>query len=703
MRFRTALITSLFLAVSVVALSQTVPKEQQPAKNDDVLKITTNLVQVDAVVTDKAGRQVTDLKAEDFVLLENGREQKITAFMYVSLTSQNTPSAGEISSDLKESLPPRTLHAERPEHVQRVLAILIDDFGLSAESIARLRGQLAKFIQEQTSPTDLLAVIRTSGGPGAMQQFTSNRAHLLTTVRRLRWATEGRAGMSGMDSLSPIDRDENGLELRGYTSTRLGNLSGKHYFPGTLASLEFVIRGLTRFPGRKSVVLISDNVPATSKEDQLGGVTGYLDKLIELANRSSIVISTMDPRGLPKAGLTADDSQYNLAANQIHPRVRARRMKFNVDQDALSYLAQQTGGVFVHGTNDLNHGLRRIVDSEQGYYLLGYRPDDSPDQTGNRSYRASVKLKRPELKLRTRTSFHRTTPLKESDTAAKGKDDFLREALASPFVREDVKLKMTALYTGGSQITVLLHVDGHELDLVKSADNTYKGSFDVVAVAFDDNGKVGAEVRKAPSLNVPASGYERFRRDGFNYSLTMPIRKAGSYQVRLALRDAGSGELGSDSQVVEVPEKTHLSVAGFIVQATGTRSSAGGVQPNQEVDGKHEAMNRGMEVRRFEAGDLLTYSYLLYGTSRRSKGPNLTATIRLFRGDKEVLTSNAQPLAVSQNVEPMLANGNVRLGPDFQPGEYFMQVVVTDRSAPPEKQVSEQWIDFEIVAPYRIH
>ena len=63
MRFKTALITLLLLAVSVVGLSQTVSKEQQPEKNDDVLKITTNLVQVDAVVTHKTGRQVTDLKA----------------------------------------------------------------------------------------------------------------------------------------------------------------------------------------------------------------------------------------------------------------------------------------------------------------------------------------------------------------------------------------------------------------------------------------------------------------------------------------------------------------------------------------------------------------------------------------------------------------------------------------------------------------
>ena len=699
MRLRSAFLSVLLLGIGTIAVAQTSPKGQRPEKSDDVLKVTTNLVQVDTVVTDKSGRQVTDLKPEDFVLIESGREQNITAFSYIPLTTQSTATSSVTSSAVRKNLPPKTLHAERPEHVQRVIAILIDDFGLSAESIARLRGALAKFIQEQTSPTDLLAVIRTSGGPGALQQFTSNRAQLLTTVRGLRWYTAGRGTLSGMESFSPINDDENGLDLKGYSSSRPGDISRKEFFGGTLASLGFVIQGLTRFPGRKSIVLVSDNLPAVNREARIGGVTSYLDKLIALANRSSIVISTMDPRGLPKAGLTADDSQYNLAANQIQPRVRDRRMKFNVDQDALSYIAKNTGGVFVHSTNDLNQGLRRIVDSEQGYYLIGYRPDDEEDQSATRSYKVSLKLKRPELSLRTRSTFHRETRLKETDNATRSNDYFLREALASPFVKEDVKLKMTALFTGGSTIKVLLHVEGRGLDLVKASESGYRGSFDVVAVAFDDHGKVASEVRKTPSLNVPNAGYERFRSDGFVYALTMPIKRAGSYQVRLALRDAGSGLLGSDSQFVEVPEtgKDRLNAVGFIVQAQNAATQPASKGNSIAKNEWSETMNRGMEVRRFRTGDSLTYSYLVYGASHRRE-QNLVSQVRIFRGDQEVFTTAAQKVAAltELNREPMLAQGNLKLGRDLGPGEYFMQIVVTDRSAPVDKQSSEQWIDFEI-------
>src|SRR5437762_8011605 len=60
------------------------PQRTSPtADEQDVVRITTNLVQVDAVVT-KDGKPVTDLKAEDFEIAEDGHPQTITNFSYVS-------------------------------------------------------------------------------------------------------------------------------------------------------------------------------------------------------------------------------------------------------------------------------------------------------------------------------------------------------------------------------------------------------------------------------------------------------------------------------------------------------------------------------------------------------------------------------------------------------------------------------------------
>src|SRR5689334_693335 len=63
------------------------PADQSKAgerDTDDVVKISVTLVQVDAVVTDRKGRHVTDLQPEDFEISEDGKRQHLTNFSYVA-------------------------------------------------------------------------------------------------------------------------------------------------------------------------------------------------------------------------------------------------------------------------------------------------------------------------------------------------------------------------------------------------------------------------------------------------------------------------------------------------------------------------------------------------------------------------------------------------------------------------------------------
>src|SRR5215213_7854313 len=79
--------SSLTLILMLSLLAQTFGQGQQPqqaADDDEVVRITTNLVQVDAVVTDKNGKLVTDLKPEEVEIFEDGRPQKVTNFSFVS-------------------------------------------------------------------------------------------------------------------------------------------------------------------------------------------------------------------------------------------------------------------------------------------------------------------------------------------------------------------------------------------------------------------------------------------------------------------------------------------------------------------------------------------------------------------------------------------------------------------------------------------
>src|SRR6185503_18908931 len=168
-----------------------------------------------------------------------------------------------------------------------------------------------------------------------------------------------------------------------------------------------------------------------------------------------------------------------------------------------------------------------------------------------------------------------------------------------------------------------------------------------------------------------------------------PIKLPGTYQVRLALRDGSSTRLGSDSQFVEVPDskKKQLTIAGLAVQRVDAVS--------------RDTTSAGPAVRHFNAGDNLTYSYLIYGERRPAATGNadLSSQVRLFRAGKEVFTGKETAVTTSQTSSGggIIALGSLRLGQDLTPGEYFLQIIVTDKLAPAEKQVSDQWIDFEVI------
>src|SRR5689334_11771309 len=75
----------LSLPVLIAFLPAAIPvhaQEQKQTKSDDqdIVKVTSNLVSLDVIVKDKKGRPITDLKAEDFTVTENGVPQKITFF-----------------------------------------------------------------------------------------------------------------------------------------------------------------------------------------------------------------------------------------------------------------------------------------------------------------------------------------------------------------------------------------------------------------------------------------------------------------------------------------------------------------------------------------------------------------------------------------------------------------------------------------------
>ncbi|HEV2765864.1 MAG TPA: VWA domain-containing protein [Pyrinomonadaceae bacterium] len=682
------------------------PFSQEEPDEDDVVRITSNLVQFDAVVTDKQGRQVTDLKPEEFEVLVNDKPQEITHLSYNSNESRPTPAPPTEKNPV--AAPPVRL---RPEQVRRTIAVVVDDQRMSWTSLYRVRRDLKKFVNEQMQPGDFVAVIRTQGGTGFLQQFTSDKRLLLAAVESLRW--NFGAGTEPWERIEAPEYES----IAGAKETIDGLIQYRAQFGGrsVTGTLMDVIRGLGELPGRKSLMLISEGVyvppDATGAERD---IWAGLNRVIEEANRASVLVYTIDSRPIPNFGPSAADNLTGHDVASAASLARARASRYFESQRGMVLLAEETGGLAFDHSNDLGANVRRVLEDQKGFYLVGFRPDESAfdgDRLRPRFNKLTVKVKRKGVRVRTRTGFFGYTGGRRARPVPLTRVHQIREALNSPFASAGVRLRLTALFGSdrkrGPFVRSILHIDGRDLTFTQEAEGWHRAVFDVVAVTQGADGRVLDEVNRTHTVRVREDRRQQILAGGLVYSLLVPVKKPGAYQLRTAVRDEPTRRVGSANQLVEVPDlkKNRLALSGILMtgrEATMTMQAASrpdaeeGEQPTPAADASSTAA-----VRRFRQGALVDYAFNIHNArlDPASGRPRLETRLRLFREGKQILDGeprlfDAPPQTAAGDLG---AGGRLRLAPELPPGEYVLQIVVTDLLAKEKHRTTSQWIDFDIV------
>jgi VWFA-related protein len=727
---RTVLIIALVFQLSVSGFpQQSQPQKQSPTpqsttqqtkpqSEDDVVRISTNLVQVDPIVTDGKGKQVTDLRADEVQILEDGKPQKITNFSYITLEAAEASRPTGPAKPADKNAPPVPPVRLKPEQVRRTIALVVDDLGLSFESTHFVRRALKKFVDQQMEAGDLVAIIRTGGGIGALQQFTSDKRQLYAAVEKVKWNPSGRGGISAVPPLAADPLEGTLREGRATTPGEdLDQFREDIFAVGTLGSLNYIVKGLRELPGRKSIVLISDGFKMFSRSEPQGSqrVQVAMQRLTEQANRASVLIYTLDARGLQTLGLTAADSTSGMTQDQVQQSLSNRRSDFFESQGGLDYLAHETGGLAFRNNNDLNSGIKRVIEDLQGYYLIGYRPDEGTfDQVSGRRkfHKLSLKITRPgKFNVRMRKGFFGITD-EEARPARLSRSQQLFGAIASPFGSAGVNVHLTSLFANdpklGSFMRSMLHVKGRDLTFVAEPDGWYKAVFDILAITFGDNGMVVDQLGRTHTMRFKGKTYERILNDGFTYNLTVPVKKPGAYQLRMAVRDVSSERVGSASQFIEVPDlkKNRLALSGIVVKGismqTFQKFGSGPADKTETDDSVDESdPNSGPSLRQFREGMVMIYGIVIYNVQLdKSAGkPQLQTQVKMFLNGKEVFTGKEIPFDASKpaDLKRLPLGGAVQLGSQMAPGEYVLQIIVTDTLAKEKRRVATQWIDFEIV------
>ncbi|HEX8847273.1 MAG TPA: VWA domain-containing protein [Pyrinomonadaceae bacterium] len=724
-----ALILLVSLFIQVTAQNSAPAPQQEQSEEDEVVRITTNLVQVDAVVTDKDGNQVTDLTVDDFEVLEDGDRQQITNFSYVAPESMTTPSeAAAPAGKVAPAVVPTRL---RPEQVKRTMALVADDLALTVATTNYLRLALKKTVAEQLQPGDLAAVIRTAGGVGYLQQFTTNKQLLYAAIERIRRSVFSRVNSFDGITAAPIAKFGDGMIRAGggqapnmlgedkvaKMAAQLNLLRDDVFTFNTINSLNYVINGLRKLPGRKSILLFSDSIKLTERN------LDEMRRLADNANRASVVIYAMDTRGLPVTGLMAADATSGNTGPEIDAKLAERAAAIPAGQSGLFFLTEQTGGLFVRNTNDLSGGIKRILDDQKGYYLLGYRPDKSTfDKNGSRRFHnIQIKVKRPGLSVRFRRGFYGLAE-ENKPAAPRTRSQELLDAMLSPFYSGGIDMRLTSLFSNeqgtGSFMRTLLHVDAKALKFTESPDGWQTAKMEVAALTMDALGKIVDQVTREETIQARGASYQRLLRNGLVYAFDVPVRKPGAYQLRVAVRDPSSKLIGSASQFIEVPDlKTkRLALSGIYArgvnpaeEAPAIKSSwlsgAGGLlsKPPEiaEGSGQETGVQPGAAVRRLRRGMALDYGFYIFNpqVDERTRRPLLQTQLILLRDGQQVLAKNVQASDAGNKSDPnrLDASGRLELGADLPPGQYVLQVVVTDLLADEKHRTATQAIDFEIV------
>ena len=718
-----AVLLVLLSGCQVFAQQRTGPageKQQQPEKpsnkaSDDqsVVRISVTLVQVDAVVTDANGHPVTDLKREDFEVYEDGRKQAISNFSYISTKTATAPEVARQPVD--KTAPPAPPVRAEPGQIRRTVAFVVDDLSLSFESMHFVRETLTKFVNEQMQPGDLVAIIRTGAGMGALQQFTSDKRQLFAAIDRVHYNLMGRGGISPFapieSSPATTQSDEeaaaNGDDTSSNTGTpTIDTLRDQLFTVGTLGAVNFVVRSLKELPGRKSIVLLSDGFSMTSDDDDNQRVLNELNALADLANRSSVVVYSIDARGLQPLGLSAADSIGRMSSDQLQTSLQNRRDQLFNTQAGLEYLAEETGGFFIGNTNDLTGGVRKVLDDQAGYYLLGYIPEETTFKSSERGrpfHKLEVKVTRPGLRVRYRSGFYGIPEEEVVPEAATTPEAKLVNALTSPFGAGGVHLRMTSLFGNdpklGSFVRSLLHIDAHDLTFSEEADGWHKAVVNVVSMTFGDNGQVVDRAGRTFTISTRGEQYQAALERGLVCNMDVPIRKPGAYQVRTAVRDEASDRVGSANQFIEVPDlkKDRLALSGVIL--TGA-SEAQTVERKEGEEAKAAAGSvTSPAVRVLADGSSIRYAFLIFNAKvDKTNRPQVETQVRLFKDGKAVYSGPVRPYSpgAQYQAKRLAAIGTMRLGPGLAPGQYVLQVVVRDKLAKEKYRVATQWIDFEV-------
>lgn len=506
-----------------------------------------DLVRVDvSVIDNRTGKPVTDLKAEDFTVTENGTRVGIDAFAFNQITDGEADRTGGRTE-------PAT--GVRP-HARRVFMIVfgVPEGNRSFDGPFKVFDGTIRFLRERLAPGDLVSIM-------AFNRFTelsTDHEAAIRLVQRLKTQHREeyyqkristplkgvRADLSAVRQAS-IDRlmapPDDTLKLRSTTDLIMNSrafVQAKAWRPWNNIVIDWdaikvhaAVEYLRRVEGNKQLVVFANRFPVGGRMlilPKMGVMTDSVEdtRFAAFASDAGVALNIVNVSGV--------NYVFGSGGFALAPAT---------DIQAMQTVAESSGGQYT-GVRNADEQYERIDLATRSSYAIGY---SSPNpQLDGKFRRIKVTVNRPDVTVVFRHGYTARGDIPPADLRDTLTAQRFRQAAATDVESADIPLQAEAIEVegkGGKELRVTIRIDGSRLELEKQGER-WVGELDMIVLAGDRDEKTTGSVQQRMTLGMDEARYTQATTTGIPYTTTFPV-SARSTIVKVMVYEYATDKMGS--------------------------------------------------------------------------------------------------------------------------------------------------------------
>ncbi|MDQ3070522.1 MAG: VWA domain-containing protein [Acidobacteriota bacterium] len=660
----------LALLATLLLLCTAAPRGQQaPAVR---FRGSVDLVRVDVIVRDARGNVVRGLKAEDFIVTEDAKAQAVTTFDFEEIMTTGPEAGVPPPAVLDRAAAPASVASAAVKRDvvdlpgRRLIVMFFDLSSMGPEDLERAADAARKYISDEMSPADLIAIASLSTALEVDQDFTAQKDALLRVLDRFTGvegtpdtATEATEATDDPADL-PLDDTELGL----FNNDR------------RLRALQVLAEALAPVQQKKSILYFSSGMTRSGSDNQV-----ELRATVNAAVRANAAIYAVDTRGLQAIVPGGDASRASArGAGAFSGQGAARQFdRMFASQETLATLAKDTGGEAFFDSNELGEAFDEVVKDSSAYYVLGYSSTNGKQD--GRFRKISVRVRNPGLRIEHRAGYYAArdfTHLTRDD-----RERQMQEQLYAEVSSTDLPVvASTAWFRVESNrffVPVSVAIPGSALP----AERPPRATLDILGAVRDEQGRYVGRIRD--TVQLPASDAALAQKQvQYQTGFLLP---PGRFWVKVVARENSRGTIGTFEAPLIVPDlsASPMKVSSVVI---GTQIRTGG-RPARDGDRSQNPLIRdGVELipsltHVVGRDQRLYFYYEVYEPALDAAGlPRLKTSLAFYRGRAKVFESPIveQTALAARNGRTAVFQFDVPAA-GLPPGLYTCQVNIIDENA----------------------